>query len=130
MTTAIIISSLLVALTHANPWQFFPPLVVGLYFGWWCARTRSLWPGLIGHAFYNGLPWLALFAMRFKMPFDSTLPESPTQPPLWFYAMGLAMMIAGTFSLIRLFRQIPEPDPARLATGSNGQSCGRSEELS
>lgn len=113
LAPAIIVSSLLFALTHANPWQFFPPLVVGLYFGWWCVKTRSLWPGLVGHAFYNLLPWLALFLMRFEVPLDSSLPESPAQPPIWFFAMGLAMMIAGTLSLIRLFRRMPEPDPAR-----------------
>jgi membrane protease YdiL (CAAX protease family) len=111
--TAILASAILFALTHANPWQFIPTLVLGIYFAWWCARTGSLWPALFGHALHNGLPWLLLFART-----GESIPDLPVDEiPLGFGIVeifGLLLMIFGTVLLTRQFRatdpSLPGPE--------------------
>jgi membrane protease YdiL (CAAX protease family) len=56
---ALLVSALLFALFHLNPWQFLGALVMGVVFGWWLIESGSLLPCLLGHAVYNLLPWLA-----------------------------------------------------------------------
>jgi membrane protease YdiL (CAAX protease family) len=51
---AIGLSTLLFALSHANPWQLAIPLLTGVVFGWVVVRTGTLWLPLIGHAVHNG----------------------------------------------------------------------------
>jgi membrane protease YdiL (CAAX protease family) len=56
---ALLVSALLFALFHLNPWQFSGALVMGVVFGWWLIESGSLLPCLLGHALANLLPWMA-----------------------------------------------------------------------
>jgi membrane protease YdiL (CAAX protease family) len=56
---AVLVSALLFALFHLNPWQFSGALVMGVVFGWWLIESGSLLPCLLGHALANLLPWMA-----------------------------------------------------------------------
>lgn len=46
---AIIMSALVFAIIHLNPWQGIPAFAAGLFFGWIYQQTQSLWPCIIMH---------------------------------------------------------------------------------
>ena len=52
---AIILSSLLFAIAHADPGSFAVLFIIGLALAYLRWRTNSLWPGIILHLFNNGL---------------------------------------------------------------------------
>lgn len=52
-STAILISSLLFALMHQNPQQFFYTFVAGLVLGILYEKSGSIWPGVILHTINN-----------------------------------------------------------------------------
>ena len=52
---SILISALIFALIHANPWQFMPALVMGIFLGWIFVNTRSIIICILIHSLYNGL---------------------------------------------------------------------------
>ncbi len=52
---AIVVTSLMFALIHLNPWQAVPAFILGLAFAAMDIRTGSLLPSLISHAIYNFL---------------------------------------------------------------------------
>ncbi|MDE0043386.1 MAG: type II CAAX endopeptidase family protein, partial [Candidatus Poribacteria bacterium] len=45
---AILVSALLFAAFHLNPWQFVAAFVVGILFAWWRVNTGSILPGILG----------------------------------------------------------------------------------
>ena len=57
--TALVLSSLLFALSHHNPAQFIGPFCSGLLFGAAFLRARSILPCLVGHVLTNGMWFLA-----------------------------------------------------------------------
>ncbi|HVP09857.1 MAG TPA: type II CAAX endopeptidase family protein, partial [Phycisphaerae bacterium] len=65
---AVVITAVLFAAVHLNPWQLLPALVLGLLFGWWFVRTRSLWPGIVGHAINNSLGFIISCIPGFEIP--------------------------------------------------------------
>lgn len=111
---AIGISALLFALLHLNPWQFFMPLLAGVIFGWWCWRTRSLLPGLLGHALLNGMALLSAYIpLPFEIPgYTTELHEPIVHQPLWFDALGLLLLASG---LLGTWTVLP-PRPTRATT--------------
>ena len=60
--TAIIASALLFGLVHLNPWQAVGAVALGVLFGWWYVRTRSLTLCIFGHAVNN---LIAVLLFRF-----------------------------------------------------------------
>lgn len=54
-TVAVILSALLFALFHLNPWQFPATFLLGLILGIVRIRTNSVLACIIGHALHNGL---------------------------------------------------------------------------
>ena len=56
---AIILSSIIFGIAHANPWQFIAALNIGLIAGWLYYRTRSIWPGIVLHFINNASASLA-----------------------------------------------------------------------
>lgn len=58
--TAVVISALLFALFHLNPWQFPATFVLGLLLGWLMIRTRNILLAIIGHSINNSLVLLTL----------------------------------------------------------------------
>lgn len=62
---ALVLSSSLFALFHLNVWQALPAFLAGLYLGWIYLATRSLWPSMLVHSVFNGLPvFLAAWGWR------------------------------------------------------------------
>lgn len=103
---AIGISALAFTILHFNPWQVFSPMLAGLLFGWWCWRTRSLWPGLIGHALLNGFVF-AFAHVPFPLEiqgYTTELTDGFQHQPLWFDALGLLMLAGGVLGTWGVFR--------------------------
>lgn len=51
--TAVVMSALLFALFHLNPWQFPATFLLGLLLGWIMLRTNSIILAIIGHSINN-----------------------------------------------------------------------------
>ncbi len=97
---AVLVSALLFALFHLNPWQFLGALAMGVVFGWWLIESGSLLPCLLGHAFANLLPWMAgrystgLGGLKAATVFD----------PVWFggfAVFGALSLLTGAWLLRR-----------------------------
>jgi len=54
---AVALSALLFALYHLNIYQFPVALIVGGVSGWLYVMTRSLWPSVMLHSFYNTISY-------------------------------------------------------------------------
>jgi membrane protease YdiL (CAAX protease family) len=108
LRVALLISATLFALAHLNPWQFVSAAVLGVLFGWWYYRTRSNWPGLLGHALVNGAV-LASGCLPVEIPgFNAVNPSEPVVfQRVWFDAMGLVLLGLG----IWLFHRWSPPPP-------------------
>jgi len=104
--TAVLLSSLLFALLHFNPWQFISAAVLGALFAWWFWETRSLVPCLVGHALNNTLvvcmPYLPV-----EIPgLNAGSPFGPVEfQPLWLDLTGLALAALGIWWFKRLVRK-------------------------
>ena len=94
---AILVSSILFACLHVNPWQFITPLLLGILCGWFFLRTRSLVPCLIAHAVLNTL---AIVGMTVSVQSDrnSSGANQLTQvqfQPIWLDAFGVVLLGVG-----------------------------------
>ena len=58
--TAVVMSALLFALFHLNPWQFPATFVLGLLLGWVLLRTNSIVLAILGHSVNNFLVLLSI----------------------------------------------------------------------
>jgi len=112
---AICVTSALFAFTHLNPWQFPVAMMLGMVFGWWFYRTRSLWPCLIGHAMNNFLPALFAAIPGFQIT-GYTTSEGGDFQPLWFDLTGLVIMLLGIAWTMRVFARMPPPVLARAVS--------------
>lgn len=54
-TRAIILSGLLFAFAHMNPWQFTPALILGMVLGWAAIRTGSIRLPVLLHLITNSI---------------------------------------------------------------------------
>lgn len=105
---AIGTSALLFALVHVNPWQFIGPLALGVLFGWWYVRTRSLLPCILGHAVNNGLV-LVLMNVPIDIPGFTGHSEQPVHQP-WEITLGGALILfTGLWWFHRAARPAPQP---------------------
>ena len=57
--TAVLLTAVLFAIMHANLRQLPLAVVIGSVFGWWAVRTRSVAPGIIGHAVFNSVAYVS-----------------------------------------------------------------------
>lgn len=120
VATAIVISSLLFALMHLNPWQFFSAGSIGIVFAWWFVRTGSLVPGLFGHALNNALPLLLTHVVKIEIPgFTGPFDAGVTHQPLCFDLLGLVLAAFGVWLFARVCAR---PAPATVASGPRGGS--------
>ncbi len=92
--SAVVVTAMLFALFHVNPWQFLGAFVLGLLFGWFYLAFRSLVPCLIGHAAVNGFPLLVSFTFP-SIPGFSLVTDPIQFHPLWLDAAGLLLAIVG-----------------------------------
>lgn len=94
--TAILLSAALFALMHANIRQLFLAFVLGVVFGWWYWRTRSVGPGLIGHALFNSLACAAAHWPELLGPLGiNSSGHATVQEPWWLTAGGAAFSALG-----------------------------------
>ncbi len=100
---AVLLSTLLFALVHVNPYQFASAITMGVFLAWLFVRTRSLWPCIIAHALFNChlmvLPILRdTFGLQIRgytgMPGDGPV----VFQPLWFDALGLLLVVLGVWT--------------------------------
>jgi membrane protease YdiL (CAAX protease family) len=117
---AIGLSTLLFALSHANPWQLATPLAAGAVFGWVVVRTGTLWLPVIGHAVHNGRE---VFAKGGTLPVYLD-PRHPLDTSGWLAALLLtcagALLLARTTKGARLAlagQALPVPAPSAPALG-------------
>ncbi len=97
---ALLLSALVFAAFHANPWQFLPGFVYGLLLGWLFWRTRSLVPCLLGHAIVNGIPRLVA-ALGLGIPgYSAGVNQAAVLQPLWFDLAGIALVGIGGWLLL------------------------------
>lgn len=119
---AILVSGLLFGAFHLNPWQFLGATVVGVLFGWWFAQTRSLVPGIVGHALFNGVPWALGRVARLEIP-GFTAPYGGVEfQPLWFDLGGLLLTGLGLVLVRRMFR----PEVTSREAGGNAAAASKS----
>ena len=57
---AVLMSALLFALFHLNPWQFPTTFILGLLLGWIMLRTNNILLAIIGHSINNSLVLLTI----------------------------------------------------------------------
>ncbi|MCF6357598.1 MAG: CPBP family intramembrane metalloprotease [Draconibacterium sp.] len=57
---AVLMSALLFALFHLNPWQFPATFILGLLLGWLVLRTNSILLAILGHSINNALVLLTI----------------------------------------------------------------------
>jgi len=94
---AVIFSAVLFGVMHANILQFQLGLVIGIAFGWWFVRTRSVGPGLVGHAVFNAVAYFSTVFPNFFAPLGpSTGPEVVHQPP-WFTLSAVMFVALGVW---------------------------------
>ena len=87
---AVLAAALLFAVSHLNAPQFVAALGLGIMFGWLRLRTKSLLPGIAGHAFVNLWSTVARHAHHVRL--------SPTAAPP--QALGSPAAIMTTFVVL------------------------------
>jgi len=97
---AVLLSTLLFALIHVNPYQFASAILGGVFLAWLFVRTRSLWPCIIAHALFNGhlivLPMLHdRYGLKILGYTEMAGDGSVAFQPLWFDALGLLLVVLG-----------------------------------
>jgi membrane protease YdiL (CAAX protease family) len=101
---AILLSSLLFAFLHLNPWQGVTAFFGGCLLAWFVARTGSLFPAIAGHVMNNGL---ALVATRSH----AGIPGFTTEgfQPWWLTALGVVVTAGGILAFHRATRAARHP---------------------
>ncbi len=95
---AILLSSLLFAFIHLNPWQGVSGFFIGCLFAWFVARTGSLLPAITGHMMSNGL---SVVVWRFRAILGITMEGFP---PWWLTALGVLVTAGGLVAFHRATR--------------------------
>ncbi len=94
---AILLSSLLFAFIHLNPWQGVSGFFIGCLFAWFVARTGSLLPAITGHVLSNGL---SVVLWRFR----GILGITTEAFPWWLTVLGVLVMAGGIVAFRRATR--------------------------
>jgi hypothetical protein len=101
--TAIVVSAMLFAVYHLNPWQFAGAATAGLLLAWCYVRTGSLVPCVLGHAVNNSIGFV-MMAMPFKIPgYSASVTDAVQHQPLWFDLAGVIVAVMGLVWLRRSF---------------------------
>jgi membrane protease YdiL (CAAX protease family) len=89
---AVLSAALLFAVSHLNAPQFVAALGLGILFGWLRVRTRSLLPGIAGHAFINAWSTVARHVRHVGL--------GPTSAP---QSLGTPAAVLTTFVVLAVF---------------------------
>ena len=110
VTKSILVSALLFALYHLNPWQFLGAFVGGIILAWWRIRTGSIVPCIFGHALKNGIPMIVM-GVKIEISGYSSDPTGPVQlQPWWFDVTGVILFVAALFALQQRFAELAPPN--------------------
>lgn len=95
--TAVLLSSLLFAVFHFNPWQLLPTFLVALYLSWIYMRTRSYAACVVVHATFNAVPLVVVALLGLHIPGYTPSPAEagPTFQPAWMDLAGIALVALG-----------------------------------
>ncbi len=107
--SAILLSALLFAIMHTNPWQFISAFVAGVVLAWLLIETGSLLPCLFAHAVANGTAYLAGLTQVEIPGFTGGMGEAVQFQPFWLNAVGVAFVVGGYLLLRRAFRAQARP---------------------
>jgi hypothetical protein len=122
--TAILFSSFLFALYHANVFQFVPAFLLGVVLALFAVRTGSIVPGVVFHMIHNCLLLLVYLLERGGFGGE----EMPAARTIRLIVVSLCTLLACVF-LWRLWLQSsaplvpsepPEPTPQPLPNGEPG----------
>ena len=92
----IALGAALFAAMHIEIAKLFGTLVLGLVFGWWYARTRNIWMGVLGHLLNNGLVVVAIWiwpeSLKAKAPAFSWFEPPLLLGSLLLFGFGIWLM--------------------------------------
>ena len=88
---AVVVSALVFAGFHLNPWRFDVLLIVGLFLGFLVQRTGTLVPSMVAHALFN---MLSVALAAFDDPMQVALVLSP-----WSHALACLCLLAAALLL-------------------------------
>jgi membrane protease YdiL (CAAX protease family) len=96
---AILLSSLLFAFFHLNPWQAVSGFLLGCLLGWFVERTGSILPAIAGHVMCNGIGAVAIRL-------DARIPWITTEGfhPWWLTVLGMLVTAGGIVAFHRATR--------------------------
>jgi membrane protease YdiL (CAAX protease family) len=86
----IFLSALIFAVAHFTPNQLTTALLAGILLGWLFARTGSLWPPILAHAFVNGL---SVIATRISLSRGEEITDPPTLLPWWVTTAAVLVLV-------------------------------------
>lgn len=104
--SAILLSSMLFALMHLNPWQTISAFTLGLIYGWFYLRTGSVWPGVVGHAINNGIALIMATAPFGWWEVPTDMREVEFQP-WWLDVAGAGLLGMGLYVFRRQTPELP-----------------------
>lgn len=96
---AVLVSGALFSLLHMDKVGFLGLMEIGVVLAALRLWSGSLWASVLGHAVNNGIAGAA-FMLGYE---DPDLP-----PPVWALVVGAALLLAGSFALVRVLRA-PSP---------------------
>ena len=101
-----VISALLFALIHINPYQFAGAFIWGVLAAYILIATKSLLPCIICHALYNGIPYVAQYILKIDIAGYTRAEGSSGHSfqPLWFDVLGIVVFSIGLFYLVTYYR--------------------------
>ena len=115
----IIVSAIIFALVHLNPFQFLTAFLLGAVFAFIYIRTGSLWLCMAGHFLNNFIAWLRAFQhLPFEIPGYSVIVDTHSFQPLWFDCLGVVLFLAGGAMIILSLKR-EDDEPPVLETTTN-----------
>ena len=118
LRTGVLLTAVVFAAYHLNPWQAVIALPLGLLFAWLVLRTGSLVPGMIGHAIVNGS------ANHLLLPLGRLLGHSKleleTKVPWDMLWLGIVLAAAGLGVLAWQLRPTHPHSRPEVGSGENG----------
>ena len=94
---AILLSSLIFAVVHMNPWQIVNAFIGGIFFGWIYLRYRSIWLCIFIHIYHNILVSYVKFP---HVRVENSAYLEIWRHPLWLDILGIFLFLFGLFTLI------------------------------
>ncbi len=101
---AVLVSALLFAAVHLNPYQFLSAFTLGVLMAWVFLKTRSLLPCIYAHALNNAGGLIARDVLSIDVPgYTSGFGDAVQFQPLWFDGLGVLLLAIGLLLLAATF---------------------------